>query len=297
MTQCRRSSWHARSEHDPTVISACRIRAGSRERNARQGFRSDRPINYARDQMIMNHGLPTARSRTRSTRCNPHDPGSFRRLVRPRNRRARAAPVGDRRGANEARSGCERRGRSVRCRRGPCGPHRNWNGSSTKHMSRPSSRRSSRSGAKDSPRPRCGQARESGIQGIYILIAKKEQEIELLVSKKYLAVLTQSAPGGDPRGLHRGLQEARLQRRAQARSRRDRRRALTASGATRSLPERTPPPPCWDSPAPAQRRTERLALGVPQPGSARAGRSAGHHRRRTGQGNGDEAQGQHRGGR
>jgi uncharacterized protein GlcG (DUF336 family) len=33
-------------------------------------------------------------------------------------------------------------------------------------------------------------ARESGIQGIYVLIARNEKEIELLVSKKYLATLT-----------------------------------------------------------------------------------------------------------
>jgi uncharacterized protein GlcG (DUF336 family) len=33
-------------------------------------------------------------------------------------------------------------------------------------------------------------ARESGIQGIFVLIAKNEKEIELLVSKKYLATLT-----------------------------------------------------------------------------------------------------------
>jgi uncharacterized protein GlcG (DUF336 family) len=33
-------------------------------------------------------------------------------------------------------------------------------------------------------------ARESGIHGIYVLIAKNEKEIELLVSKKYLGILT-----------------------------------------------------------------------------------------------------------
>ena len=33
-------------------------------------------------------------------------------------------------------------------------------------------------------------ARESGIQGIYVLIARNEKEIELLVSKKYFATLT-----------------------------------------------------------------------------------------------------------
>ena len=53
-------------------------------------------------------------------------------------------------------------------------------------------------------------ARQSGIQGIYVLIAKNEKEIELLVSKKYSGESDGPAPGGDPRGLHRRLQEAGL---------------------------------------------------------------------------------------
>ncbi len=56
-------------------------------------------------------------------------------------------------------------------------------------------------------------ARQSGAQGVFILVARKETKIEVLASRRYTEALPRPARDQGSLGIHRGLPQEGLRRR------------------------------------------------------------------------------------
>ena len=129
---------------------------------------------------------------------------------------------------------------------------------------------------------RPSMARESGIEGVFILISKKERKIQVLVSQRYPGRDDEASARRDPnRPSSRDFATATLTEGLEARRRRDRRIAARWPSAPASFPEsrrwRHSPASTPARPSPAR------SARAPQPGAADSLRAHGADRGRAGE--------------